>query len=538
MNNKLLIVLAALALSGLPNNARAQAPVMGTCAAFALFTSNGAVMNTGISQVTGNVGTNSGSSTGFGNVNGGMHDNDLVSAQASADLLVAYNQLNSTIPLFFPSPLLGNGDTLEAGVYETAGATTLNGYLYLDAQGNSNAVFILRIQGPLSTGAGSRIKLINGALACNVYWKVEGLVSMASGTGMCGTVVANNAAINMNTADTLEGRALSTSGAITIDGTMASTPIGCGSPALTGPVPPFLGEAECYAVFSGNGAVTNAGTTYVTGDVGTNVGLTTGFQAINVNGMIHPVPDGSTANCASNLNMVYNYLNALPYDIELLYPAQFGNNLVLTPHTYLLSGATTFTDTLYLDAAGDTNAVFVLQIDGAFSTSTYSKVILTNGARAKNVYWMIEGAVNINDYSEFKGTIVCNNGAIDVATGVLFHGRALTTTGNLTTSSIAITMPPGCVAMGIEPAASHESLSASIYPNPADGNVTLVVDAMSTSDNGTFHIYNVLGVEVMTMNITKQPVTFSVTGLPAGAYFYRLTDNGGNTHQPGTLIVQ
>ncbi len=76
------------------------------------FSSNGAVTNTGISQLTGNVGTNNGSSTGFGNVNGVMDDNNGASATCAADLLSAYNQLNADIPTFFPAPLLGNGDTL------------------------------------------------------------------------------------------------------------------------------------------------------------------------------------------------------------------------------------------------------------------------------------------------------------------------------------------------------------------------------------------------------------------------------------------
>ena len=88
--------------------------------------STGAVTNTGISQITGNVGTNSGSSTGFGNVNGVMHDNDGASAQCAADLLIAYNQLNSTVPNYFPAPSLGNGQLLTSGVYAISSPATLN----------------------------------------------------------------------------------------------------------------------------------------------------------------------------------------------------------------------------------------------------------------------------------------------------------------------------------------------------------------------------------------------------------------------------
>ena len=456
MKTKLLYVITVVMIILIPTFNFAQAPPLGTAAGFVLFSTVGAVGNAGISQLTGNIGTNSGSSTGFGNVNGLMHDNDGASAQCAADLLIAYNHLNSTIPGYFPAPLLGNGQILNAGVYSISGAATLNLDLTLNAQGDANAVFIFQIQGAFATNASSKIHLINGALACNVFWKVEGLVSMASGTTMRGTVIANNAAINMNTGDTLEGRALSTSGAVTVDGVLAYTPVGCGSPVLTGPAAPALSSTECYALFSSNGAVSNAGITYLSGDVGTNVGLTTGFDPLLVTGTVHPIPDASTAQCAADLIDVYTYLNTLPYDIELLYPAQFGNDLVLTPHTYLLNAATVFTDKLYLDAQGNADAVFVIKINGALSTSTYSKVKLINGTQAKNVFWKIEGAVNINNYSVFRGTIVCNNGALGALnTGVILFGRALTTTGALTTAAMTVTMPPGCCASIEVPMTTH-----------------------------------------------------------------------------------
>jgi hypothetical protein len=536
MKNNLLYKITTAVLLAIPAVTFAQAPTLGTCAEFELFSTNGALLNNGISHVTGNVGSNNGSSTGFGNVNGQMHNNDLATAQAAGDLLIAYNQLNATIPLFFPAPLLGNGDTLTASIYETAGASTLNGDLYLDGQGVSTGVFIIRVQGPLSTGANAKVKLINGALACNVYWKIEGLVSMAPGTSMKGTVVANNAAINMNANDTLEGRALTTAGAITIDGILAYTPVGCGSPALTGPAYPNLGSTDCYAIFTSSGACTNAGTTMVTGDVGTNVGLTTGFQAINVTGSIHPIPDGSTAACASDLLNLYTYLNGLPYDIELLYPAQFGNNLVLTPHTYLMNGATTFTDTLYLNAMGDANAVFVIQINGALATSTFSKVILMNGTQAKNVFWKVDGAVDINDYSVFQGTIVCNNGAVNINTGSVLNGRALTTTGNMSTSAIFATIPPGCIWLSTQSATAAPE-PASVYPNPFSTTLTIEVNDPALIGNSQVRIYNALGEEVMIVLVLTQSTVIPTTSLSPGVYFYTLTDNG-TTIQSGRLISQ
>jgi hypothetical protein len=512
-------------------------PNLGTAADFVLFTTDGAVSNSGISQLTGNVGTNNGSSTAFGNVNGVMHDGDGASAQCAADLLIAYNQLDTTTATFFPAALLGNGDTLIAGVYSITEAATLNSDLTLNAQGNSNAIFIFQISGPLSTSADSKIKLINGALACNVFWKIEGLVSMASGTTMRGTIIANNSAIEMNTGDTLEGRALSTAGAITVDGVLAYIPIGCGSLTLTGPMAPALASTECYAIFSSDGPVTNAGITNVTGDVGTNVGLTTGFDSLLVTGDIHPIPDSSTAACAADLLIVYNYLNLLPSDIELLHPEQFGNNLVLTPHTYLMNGAVTFTDTLYLNALGNVNSVFLIQINGALSTSTYSKVLLINGTQAKNVYWKVDGAVEINDYSVFNGTIV-SAGAIDLKTGVSLNGRAHTIVGALTTAAITAIMPTSCIATGIASFDAENTYNAvTIYPNPFSTYTTITINDASQINNAELRIYNVLGEEVMNTPVTKQLTTLETSNLPSGIYFYKVISNN-KPIQSGKLISQ
>jgi len=538
MKKKLLLGIIAITLLTLPKITFAQAPNLGTATNFVLFSASGAVTNSGISHVTGNVGTNSGSSTGFGNVNGGMHDGDGASAQCSSDLLIAYNQLASTIATFFPANLLGNGQVLNAGVYSISGAATINLALTLDAQGVSGAVFILKIQGSLSANANAKIKLVNGAQACNVFWQVEGLVSMAAGTTMRGTVIANNAAININTGDTLEGRALSTTGAVTLDGVFAYTPTGCGSVVLMGPAAPNLGAAACYAIFSSNGAVSNSGITNVTGDVGSNSSSPTGYNPLLVTGTIHAIPDGSTAQCATDLLNAYTYINTLATDIELVYPAQFGNNLILTPHNYLLNAATVFTGTLYLDAQGNSNAVFVIQINGALSTSTYSKVILINGAQSKNVFWKVEGAVGINDYSVFRGTIICHNGAMGaVNTGVTFDGRALTTTGALTTTAMNVTatmVPTDCVTMGIQ---SFNELAnvVKIYPNPFTSSIT--IKKVAETGKYEMRVYNIIGAEVLNTTIDKQTTILQTNELPSGIYFYKVILNG-KTIQSGKLISE
>jgi len=453
MKIKLLSVLAAVVFFLTPNVNFAQAPTLGTAAGYVLFTTNGALTNSGIphlTHLTGNIGSNLAASvTGFGNVDGQTHVADAESSTCVTDLLSLYSELNAATPTASPGISIGGGDTLIAGVYAIPAAATLSGNLILNGQGNPNAIFIFQIAGPLSTTTLSNVQLINGALACNVFWKVEGLVSMAAASTMRGTIVAHNAAINMSTLDTLEGRALSINGAITVSEILAYTPIGCGSAVLTGPAAPALASTAAYGVFSSIGGVTSTPITYVTGDVGSNSTTTTGFNPLFVTGTIHPIPDASTAAAASDLTNVYNYLNTLAADIDLTDPVNFGYNLVLTPHTYLLGAATMLNGNVFLNAEGDANAVFVIRVNGAFTTSTFSNVFLINGTLEKNVYWLINGAVHIYDNSVFNGTIVAV-GAITSNTGDTLNGRSLTINGDIAIngSYISITTP-SCIAPAI-----------------------------------------------------------------------------------------
>ncbi|HEX2898927.1 MAG TPA: ice-binding family protein [Bacteroidia bacterium] len=539
---KLISKISAVALFLIPMLLQAQAPSLGSAANFALFTTAGAVTNSGISQVTGNVGSNNGSSTGFGNVNGGMHDMDGVSAQCAADVLIAYNQLNAAIPTGSLAPLLGNGDTLTEGIYAVSGAATIGGSLTLDAQNDPNAVFILQIQGSLSAAAGTRVVMANGGLACNVFWKVEGLVSVAAGSVMRGTIIANNAAIELNTNDTLEGRALSTTGAVIIDGALVYTPIGCGSPVLNGPIAPTLNSVECYAIFSADGSVTNSGITTVNGDVGSNTGLTSGFDSLLVNGTIHPLPDGSTAACAADLQLVYQYLNLMPSDIELLYPAQFGRNLVLTPHAYLLDAATTLTDSVYLNGLGNPDAVFVLQINGAFEASANSRVLLINGTKAENVYWKVEGAANIHNYSIFNGMLLCNNGALAAFnTGVEVNGRLLTTAGALATTAIAslpLINPANCSTVAIaETLPTNAAASIRIHPNPFAVHAELVVSHPGIGLGAELRMYNLMGMELLRIDLNDESTRIPTDRISAGMYAYKIIQQD-QVLKSGRLIAQ
>ncbi|MBI5539450.1 MAG: DUF3494 domain-containing protein [Bacteroidia bacterium] len=459
MKLNLLLIITVVTLLFFPKVNFGQVISLGPDASkFVLFTSSGAVGDNASahSHITGDVGTlTAGPMTGFGNIDGIMHPGvDPATTACEIDLQATIAQLNSN-PATLVGPLaLGSGLTLTPGIYSIPGNATLTLDLILDGLGSANAEFVFKVAGTFSTNTLSRVRLINGAKACHVFWKIDGAVTMASLTTMRGNIISGGL-INMGSGDSLEGRAFSTpAGAITIDGITAYMPIGCGSPILTGPPAVDLASLYCYTIFSSIGALDGNLSSTSIGDVGNaGGGSVTGWTAGNVTGTLHPTGDPSTMLAATDLTNVYNTLNAMIPDIELLYPVLFGRNLVLTPHVYLMSsggafGPATLTDSLYLDAQGNSNAVFVIKITGGgLTTSVNSRVKLINGAQAKNVFWMIDGAVEISDNSIFRGNIVVSAGAINLRyTGVVLEGRALSINGAITTAGLAAAMTPGCGA--------------------------------------------------------------------------------------------
>ena len=230
MKTKTLLFITALCLLlSSPTTSFAQAPNLGSVADFVFYTTAGAVGNTGLTVAVGNIGTQVGAVTGFeppASVIGNIFIADATTLQCSVDLQAAYDQLFNTVATSTShTPAFGGGETLFPGVYSIGGAGSAAGDLTLDAQGNSNAVFIFKFGGAFTTGAVTTVHLINGAMPRNIFWVAEGAISMAATTDMKGTLIANNGAISMAAGGILEGRMFSTTGAVAVDAVLATLPI-------------------------------------------------------------------------------------------------------------------------------------------------------------------------------------------------------------------------------------------------------------------------------------------------------------------------
>ena len=199
------------------------APVLGAAAAFGAFAA-ATLTNTGPSIVNADIGLTPGSSvTGFppGTLNGTLHINDAVAAQAKLDAQAAYNDLAGR-PCNTTSPNLNS--TLAPGVYCFPSSASLTTALVLDGQGNANAVFVFQIPTTLITATNSTVTLINGASAKNVFWQVGTSATLGTNTAFQGTIIANTS-VTLNTgASIVKGRAMALNGAVTLDTNVITTP--------------------------------------------------------------------------------------------------------------------------------------------------------------------------------------------------------------------------------------------------------------------------------------------------------------------------
>ncbi len=215
----LTIALAGTAMAAQPRVA------LGTAANFAVLAGQ-TITNTGPTTITGSVGLAPGSSvTGFASVtlHGAKNIASATAIKAQNDLTTAYNDAAGRTPKTAVPVELG-GKTLKAGVY-SSGTLGLTGTLKLDAQGNPNAVFIFQAASTLITASSSKVTLINGASACNVYWKVGSSATLAPSTRFVGTILALTS-IKLQTGARLQGRALARNGSVTLD-TNVITTAGC-----------------------------------------------------------------------------------------------------------------------------------------------------------------------------------------------------------------------------------------------------------------------------------------------------------------------
>jgi hypothetical protein len=183
--------------------------ILGSDAGYSVLAATG-VVSTGVTTVSGDLGVSPSSAvSGFppGIVGGDVHAGDSPAAAAQTDLTTAYNELNGRTP---HRAIVGDlaGQTFHAGIYHISTALALTGSVTLDAENLPGQIFIFQGDAAFNTAAGSSVDLVNGALASNVYWQIQGAVGTGASTSFAGTILAGGA-VTLGDSTSLIGRALS-----------------------------------------------------------------------------------------------------------------------------------------------------------------------------------------------------------------------------------------------------------------------------------------------------------------------------------------
>ncbi|TVY39100.1 hypothetical protein LOCC1_G008838 [Lachnellula occidentalis] len=150
--------------------------------------------STGNTLITGNCGTCPGTAiTGFppGVCTGSTSAGGTAACLAEAACLSAYNNARAAGPtVALPSADLV-GSTLPPGVYTFPTASgTLSGTLTLDGALNPSGQFIFLMSTTFNAAAASKITLINGAQACNVYIIVGSSATVGAGSQLQANILA------------------------------------------------------------------------------------------------------------------------------------------------------------------------------------------------------------------------------------------------------------------------------------------------------------------------------------------------------------
>jgi hypothetical protein len=199
-----------------------------------------------------------------------------------------------------------------------------------------------------------------------------------------------------------------------------------------------LGYAGHFAILAGS-TITSTGQTRVTGNVGISPGTAmTGFPPGKIDGRFYsagPV----TAKAKLAVTAAYNDIMGLTRA-----PITIAGNMggqTLKPGLYKSgSSLAVSSGDLTLDGRGNTKSTFVFQIASTLTMTSGRQIFLTNGAKARNVYWAVGSSATFGTKCSFFGNLIAHQ-SISMATGTVMTGRALARIGAVTMEGNTVVRP-------------------------------------------------------------------------------------------------
>jgi hypothetical protein len=227
-----------------------------------------------------------------------------------------------------------------------------------------------------------------------------------------------------------------------------------GTTAAAGPASVVLGAAGNFVILAKSG-ISTVPTSAVTGDIGVSPiarGGITGFSetmdasntystSTQVTGKVYaadytsPTPS-KLGTAVLDMEAAYTDAAGRAADYTELGTGNIGG-MTLPPATYKWSSGVSIPTDVTLD--GGPNDVWIFQISGGITQASATKVIMTGGALAKNVFWQAVGVVALDTTAHMEG-IVLSQTAITLATGATVNGRLLAQTA-VTLQMNTVTQP-------------------------------------------------------------------------------------------------
>jgi hypothetical protein len=168
-------------------------------------------------------------------------------------------------------------------------------------------------------------------------------------------------------------------------------------------------------------------------------------QYINNSSLVSAFSAVNTQQCLADLISVYNDLSSYTTTSNHNNNLNFGGTLsepeIITPGKYSLNDAIAVSGFLTFDAGGVGNAVFIIKANGAINIAASTEIRLIGGAKAENVFWVAEGAVNVGANSIMVGTLLSNGYAVAVGDGTILDGRMFSTAGAIAFGPGTATIP-------------------------------------------------------------------------------------------------
>lgn len=183
------------------------------------------------------------------------------------------------------------------------------------------------------------------------------------------------------------------------------------------------------SAITGDIAVSPAAATYITGFSLTANSTNTFATSPQITGKAYaanyasPTPSKLTT-AVGDMELAFTDAAGRAPDVTELGAGNIGG-MTLTPGVYKWGSGLTIPTNVTL--TGDATSVWIFQVAQGLTVSSGTRVQLTGGALAKNVFWEVAGGVELGTTAHFEG-IVLGKTSITLRTGASVNGRLLAQT--------------------------------------------------------------------------------------------------------------